>query len=164
MRATFSGRFLGGRAKNRQGLEIALSPAEFLAVAGPKVNVRVGVSGLLRRFLLSQEKEVPDLVEGSALMDTGASHSCIDEGFARRLGLPIIDEAAVSTASHSRHRVNVYGYGLIAVQGSDVRFDAPRLIGADLEDQGIEVLLGRDFLSMGILIYNGHDGSFSFSL
>lgn len=88
-----------------------------------------------------------------ALVDTGATESCIDNKLAEELGLPVIDEMDMSGVGGMRH--NVY---LASVSIPDLEFlQYGRFAGVDLRDGGQEhqALLGRTFLQNVILIYDG---------
>ena len=106
---------------------------------------------------------MPAPVSGLALIDTGATSTCIDDETARQLQLPAIDVVTVASASHASARQSVHPVQIELV-GWPIRFDAPRAIAAPLRIQGILVLIGRDVLQHTILVYNGPTGSFSLSI
>ena len=80
-----------------------------------------------------------------ALVDTGASTTCIDDALARQLGLPVIDVVQMTSASHAGTEANVCPIQMEIV-GSPIRVNVPRAIGANLAPQGIVALIGRDYL------------------
>jgi hypothetical protein len=43
-----------------------------------------------------------------ALIDTGATSTCIDEAIAKQLNLPVIDVVSIASASHADTKQNVY--------------------------------------------------------
>ena len=89
-----------------------------------------------------------------ALVDTGATESCIDSKLAEELGLPVIDEMDMSGVN-GMQRHDVY---LASVNIPDLEFlQYGRFAGVDLRDGGQEhqALLGRTFLQNVILIYDG---------
>ena len=92
-----------------------------------------------------------------ALIDTGATCTCIDDELARRLGLPVIDVCTIASASHEKSEQNVYP-ALIELIGASISIDAPRAVGAALASQGIVALIGRDMLQHCLLFYNGISG------
>lgn len=51
--------------------------------------------------LLQQGLQLPTTETGLALIDTGASATCIDEHVAQRMGLPTIDVVTMASASHA---------------------------------------------------------------
>ena len=89
-----------------------------------------------------------------ALIDTGASQSMIDSHLAEQLGLVPVDKAMVAGVGgpkeHTMYLTRILCFMLEVEQYG-------KLLAADLKDGGIEheVLLGRDFLSSTIMIYDG---------
>jgi predicted aspartyl protease len=106
--------------------------------------------------------DVPDPVSGQALIDTGASTTCVDEDVARQLGLPTVDVAQMSSAS-GQSMQNVHPVQL-DVAHSDLIIESSKSIAADLDDQGLVALVGRDMLSQCTLHYNGVTGDFTLSM
>lgn len=90
----------------------------------------------------------------AALVDTGASESCIDNQLAEDLGLPVIDEMDMSgVGGTKKHKVY-----LASVNIPELEFGQyGRFAGVDLRDGGQlhQALLGRTFLQNVILIYDG---------
>jgi len=154
---------ISGQAKAPNGQTIAFPPATVLAQRGPVVQVTVSVEQHIAQQLLQQGQQLPTPVSGLALIDTGATGSCVDEAAAQALGLPVVDVATMASASHSATQHNVYPIQ-IEVTGLPITFNAPRAIGAPLAAQGLLVLLGRDLLQMSTLFYNGITGSFTLSI
>jgi hypothetical protein len=110
---------------------------------------------------LTFNPETPQTVKESlspdqvwALIDTGATDGCIDEAFAKRLGLQIIDRREVGGIEGKNER-NVY-LGTLFVPSLNSLFTGG-LIGVSL-DQSIPIILGRDFLLGKIFIYDGNTG------
>ena len=100
---------------------------------------------------------MPPPVSGNALVDTGASSTCIDDEVAQQLQLPAID------ASHASTMQNVYP-AHIEFFGSGIQVEASRAIGAALKGQNIIALISRDVLQHAVLVYNGTMGTFSLSI
>ncbi|GIW41619.1 MAG: hypothetical protein KatS3mg076_2196 [Candidatus Binatia bacterium] len=123
----------------------------------------MGVEQHIAQQLLQMGQSVPVPVSGLALIDTGATTTCVDEAAAQRLGLPVIDVATLASASHASSQHNVYPIQ-IEVTGLPIVLNAPRAIGAPLASQGLLVLLGRDLLQHCTLFYNGLNGSFTLSI
>ncbi len=127
------------------------------------MQITVSVAETIVDQLVQQGKPVPQPVSGMAMIDTGASATCIDDALAQRLGVPAIDVVQVSSASHAATSQNVYPVQ-IEVVGANIRVDVPRAIGAALEPQGIVALIGRDFLQHCTLFYNGITGEITLSI
>ena len=89
-----------------------------------------------------------------ALVDTGASQSCIDSSLATELGLPVIDTARIAGAGgESPH--DVFLAHITIPQLEIVQYG--RFTGVNLRAGGQEhgVLLGRTFLVNTVMIYDG---------
>ena len=61
---------------------------------GPTLTVRIGFDD---QFGPGRDPDFPE-TEYQALVDTGASHSCIDSGLAASLKLPVIDRVGLAGA------------------------------------------------------------------
>ena len=140
-----------------------MPPQPALLQRGPVVQVTLGVGRAIDEQLLQQGVTLPAPVSGLALIDTGATSTCIDDDAAQQLQLPAIDVVTVASASHASIQQSVHPVQ-IEVVGWPITFDAPRAIAAPLRSQGILVLIGRDVLQHTILVYNGPTGSFSLSI
>lgn len=100
-----------------------------------------------------------DLLESDvwALVDTGATNSCVDLGLARRLNLRVVDKMQM-------HGVN----GMFMAELYAAKIDVPDLkfmqvgpfAGVDLEKSklGCSVLIGRSFLKNFEMKYEGKTG------
>jgi predicted aspartyl protease len=130
---------------------------------GPIVQVTIGVEQNIAQQLLSQGIPLPQSVPGVALIDTGATSTCIDEAIAKQLNLPVVDVVSIASASHADAKQNVYP-AMIEVVGIPIKFNALRAIGVPLANQGIQVLIGRDLLQHCTLFYNGMIGAFTLSI
>lgn len=93
------------------------------------------------------------------LIDTGASDCIIDEALAKELNLSFLGQEEVSTPNGISHQ-SIYKVSLF-VPETKFQYQG-RLIEGNLRehDQVHEVLLGRDFLSTVIMIYNGKGGKY----
>ncbi len=152
---------LGAQGKTPDGKTVDLHPSFALQQRGPIVQVTVTIEQNAGKGLLAQGKTVPTPKPGLALVDTGATGTCIDEQAAQELGLPVIDVAKMTSATHADQQCNVYPVQII-VPG--IILNSPRTIGAALAPQGLLVLIGRDVLRICNLFYNGPMGQFTLSL
>ena len=125
---------------------------------GPSLSVRIHPLKPARLLLEKKGRQAP-IEEAFAVIDTGAGCTCIDEGIARRLNLTPRDEVTVHTAGGA-FRQSLY----------DIEIHIPSLglwrelpvLGSSLAPQPHLVLLGRDILALGTLVYSGWKGSFEF--
>lgn len=93
-----------------------------------------------------------------ALIDTGASHTCIDESIAIELGLIARDVITVNTPSGStQQKVYDIVVSLPNLQNVSIPLLSP---GSNLTAQPYRALIGRDILAHCTLIYNGWDNSY----
>jgi hypothetical protein len=92
-----------------------------------------------------------------ALIDSGATESCIDEMLAISLKLPLIDKIMMGgVAGAKEHNVYLAALNMPAIGRSQYgRFAAVDLAGGG---QLFRVLLGRTFLADVIHIYDGLRG------
>ena len=148
-------------AQDPSGAQIP--PLVALQQRGPVVQVSVTVEQNIAQQLLAQGVTLPPPESGLALIDSGATSTCIDEDAALRLRLPVIDVATVASASHASTEQNVHPIQ-IEVVGLALTISAPRVIAAPLATQGLLILIGRDVLQHCTLFYNGPAGSFSLSV
>ncbi len=116
-----------------------------LVAYGPTLSVTVS------HFVQDTETGETPTQSVAALVDTGASESCIDYKLAEELGLPVIDEMEMSGVGGIKKH-NVY---LASVHIPELEFGQyGRFAGVDLPDGGQhhQALLGRTFLRNVILI------------
>lgn len=144
------------------GQTVSVAPVIALLSQGPVVQVVLSVAQTIADQLLQQGLPVPTPVAGLALIDTGASSTCIDDASAQQLQLPAIDVVNMISASHANIQQNIYPV-LIEVMGG-IRIDVPRAMGANLAPQNLVALIGRDFLQQCTLFYNGPAGAITLAL
>jgi predicted aspartyl protease len=99
----------------------------------------------------------PSVMSIRALIDTGASNSCIDDDIATDLRLPLIDTIQIGGVGGA-HMLNRYLARLVIPQLSFSRVGA--FTGAKMVSGGQihRALIGRDFLSGMLLVYDGLRG------
>ena len=105
----------------------------------------------------SQLLPVPGLMNVHALVDTGATESCIDNLLAAQLNLPIVDRRRISGVGGS-HEVNMY-MAQVRVPALEITI-VGAFAGVDLKAGGQVhgALIGRTFLASFKLTYNGLTG------
>jgi len=154
---------LAGQTKTPDGKLIQVPPAIALQQRGPIVQVAVTLAEAMVAALAQQGKPTPPSVNGLALLDTGASSTCIDDEEAQKMALPVIGVGSMSSASHAKTSSNIYPVQ-IEVTGFPIRFQSPRTMGAALKEHGLLMLIGRDLLMHCVLIYNGATGQITLSI
>ena len=138
-----------------------LPPQDALARRGPIVQATLTPLDEQQQALIERGETTPPAVAGIALIDTGATSTCVDEAAARKAGLAVVDRGVISSASHPVHEVPIFA-GNIQIPAFAIR--VPRAMGVTLDNQGLVALLGRDALRSTLFIYNGVDGAISLSL
>jgi predicted aspartyl protease len=113
--------------------------------------------------LLQQRKAIPKPISGIALIDTGATSTCIDDVAAQQLKLSVVNVVTVASASHASTPQNVYPIQ-VEVVGLPISIEAPSAIGAALAPQGLLALIRRDVLQHCALFYNGVTGEITLSI
>ena len=109
--------------------------------------------------IIGESATTSDPVLGWALIDTGATVTCIDQKAAQKAGLRIVGTGPVASATHSNEVVPIFAAQLI-FEGLK-SWDATIAYGTNLESLGLIALVGRDVLAGCMFVYNGPDGSFS---
>ena len=149
-----------GEGKTANGKTVKAPPHVGLHLQGPVLQVSVTIEENFGKALLAQGNALPTPKTGFALIDTGATNTCIDEKAAQELGLPVIDVGVMRSANEEKP-CNIY-----PVQFSLPRLvlNSPRTMGADLAPMGLLILIGRDMLRFCTLFYNGPAGQFTLSM
>jgi predicted aspartyl protease len=150
------------QTKDQSGKDILLPPALALVLRGPVIQVTVTIEQNAGKGLLAQGRSLPTPRSGLALIDTGATGTCIDDQAAKELGLPVIDVAKMTSATHQDQQCGVYPVQINIPPA--LTFNCPRTIGAALAAQGLLILIGRDVLQQCNFFYNGLVGQFTLSL
>ena len=129
---------------------------DLLAFNGPQIRVNIG-------FDPNYDPDTNSPLDFSeylfpALIDTGATESCIDATLAKALELPVVDNRAI---------VGIHGPQVTDLHRAQIRipdmgttYDG-RFAGIALRSSGAPffALLGRDFLGMLTMVYTGGSGS-----
>jgi predicted aspartyl protease len=102
---------------------------------------------------------LPQIQNVRALVDTGASHTCLDPSVFAALGLQPTGTTQVITPTTGSVPVNAdtYDVSILIPAGNQQPFVRPNMAVSSsvLLHQGFHALLGRDILKHCILHYNG---------
>jgi len=135
---------------------------------GLVANAIIAVSHARRVALTALQQPVPNAISVRLLVDTGASHTCIDPSVLQSLGLTPTGIATVNTPTTGTQPQNQDQYDIsLLIPGSHpthfplVVPNIPVICAQFLQAQGFHGLLGRDVLSRCILIYNGPASMFT---
>lgn len=135
---------------------VRLEYGETLVSLGPTLMVQIGFDPSFR----SENLMHPNLPQRQypALVDTGATESCIDSALARDLGLPIVDRKVVA-GIQGESEFNVH---IAQIHISDLDYTIyGRFTGVHLNTGGQphSSLIGRTFLRNFTMIYEGRTGT-----
>jgi len=127
---------------------------------GPVLTAVVAVSQERNAALVAAGKPVPKPVPITALVDTGASATCVDPSVLAALSLTPTGIVSLSTPStgETPHQAEQFDAALIipAPQGSALVFRTIPVVASELlAAQGFHALIGRDILDQCIFFYNG---------
>jgi len=134
--------------------------------AGPVMDAWVGVSEARRVTLVSLNQPVPNPVQIRALVDTGASSSCVDPSVMTTLALTPRGQVQMSTPSTGTtpHTADQYDVSIFIPCGTNPPL-VRRTVGVAcvelVASQGFHALIGRDILRSCLLTYNGATGFFT---
>ena len=128
-----------------------------LQIEGPVIQVVIFPSLAHCLNLQENNRELPSF-KARALIDTGASSSCITQAIVNTLNISPHDFIDVLTpAGRVEQEIYDIGIGLPISNNIIIPVTSPC---ANLSGQNIDVLLGRDILNRCTLFYNGADNSF----
>jgi hypothetical protein len=132
------------------------SATDLLARWGPTLLVGIGFDTTWQAA--SGTIPVAAVTDVHALVDSGASESCIDALFASQLGLPIVDRRPISGVG-GQHVVNMH---LAQIHVEPLAFTIWGIFaGVNLAAGGQphQALIGRTFLRHFTMIYEGRTGN-----
>ncbi len=132
-----------------------------LQMAGPIIEVIIVPPQPVLEVIKAKGEKAPSQ-KAIALIDTGASCTCIDKTIAKTLELVSHDIKRVQTAAGEDMQC-LYDAGIILPLAQKAVFGV-QVLEAKLEKQPYKVLIGRDILTNITLIYNGWDNSFTLHL
>ena len=90
-----------------------------------------------------------------ALVDTGAEYSSIDRHLAKSLGLKQVDELELLTPTGTEKKPVYEGTMTLFHPRANMTLDKLRLVEAELAEQDLDALIGRDVLAHCIMQWNG---------
>ncbi len=141
---------------------------EGLLSAGPLLQVQVEVPQALASFLSEKGETIPAPQPGWALIDTGATRTCVDKDILGRLGVQPTGTVKTGTAAGQVEQLLFPAkLSFPAAGGFQVEFGsviAVDLCGQTVAGANVVVLVGRDVLSRCLLVYNGPAGIFTLAM
>ena len=133
----------------------SLSGQDQLVRFGPTLFVQIGFDPSFRSGV-SPHPNLPQL-ELPALVDTGASESCIDSALAQNLQLPAVDTGRISGVQGASETVFFLAQIYVPALDGTIfgKFAGVHLVSGG---QPHSALLGRAFLGNFVLTYEGRTG------
>ena len=135
---------------------------------GPTLIALIGVSSARSAALTAAGQQIPGNVQITALVDTGASNTCIDPSVLQRLVLTPTGRTSVNTPSTGNTAVEVDQYDVsLIIPPATVHqiplfvHTLPVICSELVASQGFHALIGRDILAQCVLFYNGSAGTFT---
>jgi hypothetical protein len=135
---------------------------------GPILTALVTVSQARRAALQAADQPIPAASQVRALVDTGASCTCVDPSVLAGLKLTPKGSVNINTASSggTPHAADQYDVALVIpgpVPGSTPLIfpNIPVVASELLNVQGFHALIGRDILGLCLFMYNGETGLFT---
>jgi predicted aspartyl protease len=128
---------------------------DLLSYYGPTIMVDIGFDP---NYNETVPKPVPGITGIRALVDTGASESCIDSVLAQQLGLPIINRTEIAGAG-GKHEINVHLAQIYLPALNLTILGAFAGVHLSAGGQIHQALIGRTFLRHCTLTYEGKTGN-----
>ena len=133
---------------------------------GALLAIEIAPPTPLVELLTRENKTVPPTKTGYGLIDTGASVTTLHEQYVKDLGVKTVGANKMSTPDGGVVEHNTYPVRL-KVPSHDIDIELPEIISSNLENfltpdnEPIIGLIGRDFLSFCVLVYNGELGMYT---
>lgn len=135
---------------------------------GPLLNAVVRISEERHNALTASSLPIPKQINIRALIDTGASCTCVDPSVLTSLALSPTGNATINTPSTGNTPISVDQYDVSIIVPGASSNHAPLVFGTIpvicselLSLQGFHALIGRDILEHCFLSYNGSSGYFT---
>lgn len=140
-----------------------------LSKQGPLLSAYIGVSQARGAALTAAGQPIPNPIPIQALVDTGASGSCVDPSvLVGALGLTPTGVVSVNTPStgtqpHTAQQfdVSIAVPGALPTHQALIFHTVPVIASQLVAAQGFQALIGRDILAHCLLNYNGLTGLFT---
>ena len=131
---------------------------------GAILPAEVAIPKALSDLLTAKKQSIPPAIQGVALIDTGATKSCVDHSVLSGLGIKPIGLVKIGTAKGATQcqlfpaRLSFPSLRLVV--------DFSSMAGVNLRGQVIQgtpliALVGRDVLSRCLFIYSGSQGYYT---
>jgi len=137
---------------------IQSKPFFLLEERGPVIDgIRVALHPVTGKAFRASDKQIPEPLTVSGLVDTGSDCCVIRRSLIEQLEIPPVDYEELIAAHGGRERVPRYYARVILPNGVEFK---TRLLGADLAG-AYALLIGRDLLRKCVFVYDGPKSAFS---
>jgi len=140
-----------------------LNMRDVLRQRGAITTVSIGYPKSVADGLRARGKTVPPARIISAMIDTGASISAIEDSVARSIGLVRTGATYIAGVGGASQRP-IYSASIFVSPPSGVRYDPIQIAGVTFGSPQFSMLIGRDILSDLALSYAGKQGRFSLTV
>src|SRR5581483_1416795 len=134
---------------------------------GAIIDIEISLPQALVDLYTKQGKPLPQSVAGLALIDTGATKSCVHDAIMQQLEVNATGVATSQTAYGPR-QCNLYpAHFRFPSAQIDIEFNSVMevdLTGQIVNGQQLIALIGRDVLSRTVFTYNGPMGMYTLSM
>jgi predicted aspartyl protease len=133
------------------------SGSDLLIAYGPTLKVDIGFDPAYNAKNLGQIP-ISGIKGINALVDTGATESCIDSLLAAQLNLPVVDRRTVSGV-HGSQDVNIHLAQVCVPSLNKIIYGAFAGVHLAAGGQPHRALIGRTFLRTYKMVYEGNTGT-----
>ena len=138
-----------------------------LFLSGPIINIVISLPVVLADLYNKQGKSIPQPKTGIALIDTGATKSCVHNSVMKDLAINPIG-VIISHTANGPKQCNLFP-AHFTFPATNIEIDFTSVVEVDLtgqvfDGQQIIALIGRDVLTKTIFIYNGPIGMYSIAM
>jgi len=133
---------------------------------GALLDIFLDISQARKVTLKTAGRPYPQPIKVKALIDTGASCTCVDPSVIQALDITPTGAGAVSTplTGESPQICNKYDITVLLVHPEiQYQIGAIPVLETKVFGQGIQALIGRDVLSKCLLTYNGNIDQYTIS-
>jgi predicted aspartyl protease len=127
---------------------------------GAIINVRVELGAVEEAYLRAWGQPIPQPFSTTALIDTGASHTAVDPMILNHLGVIQRGVVLVRVPGHANAHMPLYDVR-VSLEIHHPAFDVQvaKIVPAT---HTVAVLIGRDILKNGTLLFDGQNNASSF--
>lgn len=138
------------------------SAPNHLQRGGPLIPIQVEMPSAVTLEHAKSQKEIPFPITGFALLDTGASRTCVDESVL--LGLDLSPSGAANIATPSGRSRRLRYFAKLSFPDCPLPDRYPiEVTGVDLRSRSYIALIGRDLMRDMLVIYDGPGARVTFA-